>query len=57
MVIGKVIRIPGENEKEIVVSALLLQDFLDKVEMEDVRKLLLAVRKNPSIVKKALKFI
>jgi len=57
MVTGKVIRIPGEDEKEIVVTALLLQDFLDKVEIEDVRKLLLAVRKNPAYVKKALKFI
>jgi len=57
MVSAKVIRINGGNAAEIDETAVLLQDFLDKVSPADVRKLLLAVKQKPSVVKTALKFL
>ena len=57
MVIAKVIRISGSAVIEIEETAALLQDFIDKVTPADVQKLLMAVRKKPSVVKTALKFL
>jgi len=57
MTTGKVIRISGNTAVEIDETAALLQDFIDKVPPADVRKLLLAVKKKPSVVKTALKFL
>lgn len=54
---GKVIQIPAADASEIDVTAALLQEFMNKVEPKDVKKLLLAVKKDPSIVKSALKFL
>jgi len=57
MTTAKVIRINGGSSVEIDGTAGLLQDFLDKVNPTDVQKLLTAVNRNPSLVKKALKFL
>jgi hypothetical protein len=57
MTTAKVIRISGSNLAEIEETTVLLQDFIDKVTPADVRKLLLAVKQKPSVVKTALKFI
>jgi hypothetical protein len=57
MVTAKVIRVNGGNVVEIEETAALLQDFLDKVSPADVRKLLLAVKQKPGVVKTALKFL
>jgi hypothetical protein len=57
MVSAKVIRISGDNIVEIEETSVLLQDFLDRASPADVRKLLLAVKKKPSVVKTALKFL
>lgn len=55
--IAKVIRItaPGTKEAEEIHS--LLQIALDTIKPEDLKKLLSTLRKNPRIVKTALKFI
>ena len=57
MTTAKVIRITGNTATEIDETAALLQDFLDKTNPADVRKLLSAVKKKPSILKTALKFL
>jgi hypothetical protein len=57
MVIAKVIRVNGGNVVEIEETSALLQDFLEKVSPADVRKLLLAVKQKPGVVKTALKFL
>jgi len=57
MTIAKVIRISGNAVIEIEETAALLQDFMDKVPPADVQKLLSAVKKKPSVVKTALKFL
>jgi hypothetical protein len=57
MVTAKVIRISGVSTAETDETAVLLQDFLDKVSPADVRKLLYAVSQKPAIVKTALKFL
>ena len=57
MTTAKIIRISGVSTAEIDETSGLLQDFMDKVSPADVRKLLTAVRKNPSVVKTALKFL
>jgi hypothetical protein len=49
MTTAKVIRVSGSTATEIDETALLLQDFIDKATPEEVRKLLLAVKKKPSI--------
>ncbi|MDR2926928.1 MAG: hypothetical protein LBV41_01805 [Cytophagaceae bacterium] len=57
MVTAKIIKVNGGNAAEIDETTTLLQDFLDKVSPADVRKLLLAVKQKPTIVKTALKFL
>jgi hypothetical protein len=57
MTTAKVIRITGTSTEEIDDTTALLQDFMDKVSPADVRKLLSAVKKKPSILKTALKFL
>jgi hypothetical protein len=57
MTIPKIIKIHGNSVMEIDEITPLLQDFLNAVNPDDVRKLLLAVNKKPSIVKTALKFL
>ena len=57
MTTAKIIRITGSTAADIDETAALLQDFLDKSNPADVRKLLLAVRQKPSVVKTALKFL
>ena len=57
MVTVKVIRISGSSATEIDETATLLQDFMEKVNPADVRKLLSAVKQKPSVVKTALKFL
>ena len=55
--IGKVIRIHGNTGVEVFEIASLLQDFLNTANPDDVRKLLTAVKKKPSVLKTALKFV
>jgi len=57
MVTAKVIRINGENAVQIEETALLLQDFMDKTNPADLRKLLIKAKEKPSIIKTALKFV
>jgi len=57
MTIAKVIRVSGNSVIEIEETAALLQDFIDKVAPADIQKLLMAVKKKPSVVKTALKFL
>lgn len=57
MILAKVIRVNGNSVMEIEETTTLLQDCVDKVTPADLKKLLLAVKKNPSVVKTALKFI
>jgi hypothetical protein len=57
MTTARVIKISGNDAIEIGETAALLQDFLDKIPPADVRKLLLAVKKNAGVVKTALKFL
>ncbi|GHT78405.1 hypothetical protein FACS189464_1790 [Bacteroidia bacterium] len=57
MVSAKVIRINGSCASEIEDVALLLQGCVDKVAPADFLRLLVAVNKNPGLVKKALKFL
>ena len=57
MVIAKVLRIQGNSDTEIIETGKLLQDFLDKTKPADLRKLLMAVENNPSVLKTALKFV
>ena len=56
MTIQKVVRVSGSSENEIVETAILLQNLLDKADPADVRKLLLAFQKKPNLLKTALKF-
>lgn len=55
--IAKVIRINANDTKEIDEIHHLLQNALDTVKPEDLKKLLSTLQKNPKIVKTALKFI
>jgi hypothetical protein len=57
MTIAKAIKIPGNSVMEIDETASLLQDFMNNATPADVRKLLLAVKNKPSVVKTALKFL
>jgi len=57
MTTAKVIRITGSSVAEIDEISVLLQDFMDKVNPADMRKLLFAVKQKPSVVKTALKFL
>jgi hypothetical protein len=57
MTTAKVIRVSGSSAAEIDETAVLLQDFLDKSNPADVRKLLTAVKQKPTILKTALKFL
>ena len=57
MVTAKVIRINGSSVADIEETSALLQNFMDKVNPADLKKLLSAVSKNPNIVKTALKFL
>jgi hypothetical protein len=57
MTTAKVIRVSGSSAAEIDETATLLQDFLDKSNPADVRKLLTAVKQKPGILKTALKFL
>ena len=57
MVIAKVLKISGTSIKEIDETSTLLQDFLNTVTPADVRKLLLAFKQKPSVLKTALKFV
>ena len=57
MVTAKVIRITGSSATEIDETAALLQDFMEKVNPAELRKLLSAVKQKPSVVKTALKFL
>jgi len=57
MVIAKVLRVQGESATQIEDTACLLQDFLDKTEYIDLRRLLIKVKAKPSILKTALKFV
>ena len=52
--IAKMIRVYGNDDKEILETSKLLQEFLDKTDPADLRKLLLAFRKNPLLLKSAL---
>ena len=56
MTIQKVLRVSGNSENEIVETATLLQNLLDKADTADVRKLLLTFQKKPHMLKTALKF-
>ncbi len=57
MIIAKVIRVNGDSVMDIEETTSLLQDCVDKVNPQDLRRLLTAVKKNPGVVKTALKFI
>jgi len=57
MVIAKALKISGTSIKEIDETSTLLQDFLNTVAHADVRKLLLAFKQKPSVLKTALKFV
>ncbi len=57
MTIAKVVRVNGVSVIDIEETTTLLQECMDKVDPSDMKKLLQAVRKNPSIVKTALKFL
>ena len=57
MVTAKVIRITGSFATEIDETAALLQDFIEKVNPADLRKLLIKAKEKPSILKTALKFV
>jgi len=57
MVTAKVIRISGDSIIQIDETAALLQDFLDKTNPADLRKLLIKAREKPTIIKTALKFV
>jgi hypothetical protein len=57
MVTGKIIRIQGESQADVDELALLLQNAVDTVSPACLYKLLSAVRKNPTVIKTALKFL
>ena len=57
MVTAKVIRVPGPSPADIEETTSLIQDALEKVHPSDLRQLLQAVKRKPSIVKTALKFL
>jgi hypothetical protein len=57
MTTAKAFRVSGSSTAEIDEISALLKEFLDTVNPADVRKLLTAVKKKPSIVKTALKFV
>jgi hypothetical protein len=57
MTAAKVIRITGSSIAEITEITSLLQNFMNVTEIDDVRKLLLAVKEKPTIVKTALRFV
>ena len=57
MVIAKVFKITGNSVMEIEETSMLLQDFINTAQPADVRKLLLAFKKKPSILKTALNFV
>ncbi|MCW3806175.1 hypothetical protein [Plebeiibacterium marinum] len=51
------ITIEAETPEKVKEVGNLIQNAVNKVEQEDIVKLLTKVVKNPGIVKKALKFI
>lgn len=55
--IAKVIRITAADTKGVEDIHHLLQGALDTIKPEDLKKLLSTLKKNPRIVKTALKFI
>lgn len=55
--IAKIVKINANNPQEIEEVHILLQNALDTIKVEDLKKILLALQKNPKIVKTALKFI
>lgn len=55
--IAKVIRITAADTKGVEDIHNLLQGALDTIKPEDLKKLLSTLKKNPRIVKTALKFI
>jgi len=55
--VAKAIFVSGGNAIEIEDTAKLLQEFLNQTSSDDLRKLLIKAKANPSLVKKALKFI
>jgi len=57
MIIAKVLRIQGDNVLQIEEFASSLQDFINKVPIADMKKLLNKFKENPSIIKTALKLV
>ena len=57
MIIAKVLRIQGDNVLQIEEFASSLQDFINKVSIADMKKLLDKFKENPSIIKTALKLV
>ncbi len=51
------ITIEAETPEKVKEVGNLIQNTVNKVEQEDIVKLLTKVVKNPSLVKKALRFI
>lgn len=51
------ITIEAETPEKVKEVGNLIQNAVNKVEQEDIVKLLTKVVKNPSLVKKALRFI
>jgi hypothetical protein len=51
------ITIEAEKPEKVKEVGNLIQNAVNKVEQEDIIKLLTKVAKNPGIVKKALRFI
>ncbi|MCT4643892.1 MAG: hypothetical protein N4A74_02815 [Carboxylicivirga sp.] len=51
------ITIEGETPEKVKEVGNLIQNAVNKVDQEDIVKLLTKVAKNPGIVKKALRFI
>jgi len=54
---NKNITVLADDEMEAIQITSLLQNTLNVVEKNDIKKLLTKVKQNPSIVKTALKFI
>ena len=57
MTLAKVLRIPAGTSAEAENIAALLQEFLEKAAPADVCKLLTAFKKNPSVLKTAIKWL
>ena len=54
---AKIVKINANNPQEIEEVHKLLQNALDTIRVEDLKKLLTTLKRNPKIVKTALKFI